>query len=139
MKRIRFWLIIVGFLLPLGIEFFFVLIQDLEILLPRNNMIGIFFLGGLFGGIFNAIPFFLSSLLIKNKSDLKSLPELCMIITVIFASIFFYSLYYMDLTGNDPSSTGVLALFMFPFLISLGIPIGYLIGYIIKFFMREAG
>ena len=139
MKKIRFLIIAAGFLLPLVIELFFVLIQDPEILLPKNNMIGTFFMAGLWGGIFNIIPFILLYILIKNKPGVKNLPELGMVIAVVSASIFFNSIYFIDLTGNSPSSTGVLLIFVMPIYISLAIPFGYLGGLIIQFFVRKKG
>jgi hypothetical protein len=134
MKKIRFFIISGGFLLPLAIGLLFALFHPSHIL---TDLFNVFFLAGILAGFFNVIPFILLAILIRNHPGTKHIPELGMIVAVASASIFFNAIFFIDLASDSPSSTGGLIFLVLPVHVSIAIPLGYLCGLIIQFVLNK--
>jgi len=131
-----FYLIVIsGFILPAVIGLPFVVLYDSDIF-EVGDLIGSFVLNGLF----NSIPFLGIAILARAK--LKSTVSqsyglyyrrvggiIGAVIFVVGISIFCNVVFWTDLTGDSPSSTGMLAFLFLPYYALLLMPIGYGIGY----------
>jgi len=105
-----------------------ILIRNAEFLVETYFLISLF----IFLGLSNSISFILLSILIKNKPTLQNPPELCALVVTVAGSIILNLNFFINLTGDSPSSLGAFFLIVLPFYLSLAICVGFLLGFLIK-------